>query len=580
MREKKYANVVSDVEIANESESADKLSMTRELKFKDLQMKIDEEIGDSLINEELKENDDNSDDISLSKNDNKYCVDGQPNSKKVDDDIYLTTSFKPFKKRFKLRKVFKIMFEFMLVIVVLLSLYFLAFLPLYNKYLSSKPQAIFNNTVDSIGNGLVKLIEDNVVDDDKLYFDINFKINSNYDELYYLSNYNYGYQISVEPKLKTFNEYIYLNDGDSSYGINYFEKDSRAYLNYSTSENILDMGELDSDATEEERYYNDILEMLKESKTNKSDLIYYIEKNVDIIKRIYELADIAVSNDELEINGEIIKVKRNSWSFDNVSLEKALKMYEDFILDDEKLLDISAEFNGMTIDEYKEYLGNMENQIEEEHNECINIYTIKGNKFVGLDEEENGFRLFYFYIYNGDFEMYLNFTENEECLNGKDCVLDNQRVISMNGLNNDSYTEVDIKYNNDKIGTLNVRDFTYDKINIEYDFSYDDNNFKGDLLVYKNENYVYDIDLSYRCDAKYIDAIIKVSMHGDSKDLFENRNIIDASDKNIDDETNDFLNKLNELGLGDGYITWSDFLSTFFNSLVLDDEFDNNFQVA
>lgn len=580
MREKKYANVVSDVEIANESESADKLSMTRELKFKDLQMKIDEEIGDSLINEELKENDDNSDNISLSKNDNKYCVDGQPNSKKVDDDIYLTTSFKPFKKRFKLRKVFKIMFEFMLVIVVLLSLYFLAFLPLYNKYLSSKPQAIFNNTVDSIGNGLVKLIEDNVVDDDKLYFDINFKINSNYDELYYLSNYNYGYQISVEPKLKTFNEYIYLNDGDSSYGINYFEKDSRAYLNYSTSENILDMGELDSDATEEERYYNDILEMLKESKTNKSDLIYYIEKNVDIIKRIYELADIAVSNDELEINGEIIKVKRNSWSFDNVSLEKALKMYEDFILDDEKLLDISAEFNGMTIDEYKEYLGNMENQIEEEHNECINIYTIKGNKFVGLDEEENGFRLFYFYIYNGDFEMYLNFTENEECLNGKDCVLDNQRVISMNGVNNDSYTEVDIKYNNDKIGTLNVRDFTYDKINIEYDFSYDDNNFKGDLLVYKNENYVYDIDLSYRCDAKYIDAIIKVSMHGDSKDLFENRNIIDASDKNIDDETNDFLNKLNELGLGDGYITWSDFLSTFFNSLVLDDEFDNNFQVA
>lgn len=580
MREKKYANVVSDVEIANESESADKLSMTRELKFKDLQMKIDEEIGDSLINEELKENDDNSDNISLSKNDNKYCVDGQPNSKKVDDDIYLTTSFKPFKKRFKLRKVFKIMFEFMLVIVVLLSLYFLAFLPLYNKYLSSKPQAIFNNTVDSIGNGLVKLIEDNVVDDDKLYFDINFKINSNYDELYYLSNYNYGYQISVEPKLKTFNEYIYLNDGDSSYGINYFEKDSRAYLNYSTSENILDMGELDSDATEEERYYNDILEMLKESKTNKSDLIYYIEKNVDIIKRIYELADITVSNDELEINGEIIKVKRNSWSFDNVSLEKALKMYEDFILDDEKLLDISAEFNGMTIDEYKEYLGNMKNQIEEEHNECINIYTIKGNKFVGLDEEENGFRLFYFYIYNGDFEMYLNFTEDEECLNGKDCVLDNQRVISMNGVNNDSYTEVDIKYNNDKIGTLNVRDFTYDKINIEYDFSYDDNNFKGDLLVYKNENYVYDIDLSYRCDAKYIDAIIKVSMHGDSKDLFENRNIIDASDKNIDDETNDFLNKLNELGLGDGYITWSDFLSTFFNSLVLDDEFDNNFQVA
>ena len=141
MREKKYANVLNDdFSVIEESKIADneeKLSMTRELKFKDLQESIDNsrskenivngatDLGDTeevvLSIKDYNEIRDNEKDIEDELNDEK--------KKENNEDIYLTTSFKPFKKRFKLRKVFKFIFMLLLIVLIFVSLFFFIILP-------------------------------------------------------------------------------------------------------------------------------------------------------------------------------------------------------------------------------------------------------------------------------------------------------------------------------------------------------------------------------------------------------------------------------------------------------------------
>ena len=111
MREKKFANILDDYpeEVVEEikEETQEKLSMTRELKFKELQDKIDEEDIVSSVTEEVKlEEIDTPEEtitLELSKKELKQKAKEEKKERKaMQEDLYLTSSFKPLRKRFKL----------------------------------------------------------------------------------------------------------------------------------------------------------------------------------------------------------------------------------------------------------------------------------------------------------------------------------------------------------------------------------------------------------------------------------------------------------------------------------------------
>ena len=283
MREQKYADVLKKYEEEMKTvgeaedetfikETSESLSMTRELKFKDLQKQIDDEyfeeieveettdngnteevkIKEEVIEDKSKEDKINEAEIKEEKaevKEDKNKV--RQDNKNIDDDLYLTTSFKPLKKRFKLRKVFKVIFIILFVVLLFGCLGYFVVRPLYNKYLQSKPQAILETVIDKTSEKIVSVLDANIVDDTKYYFDVNFRLNSNIDDLYYLTNSNYGFRMGVDPDNKLYDEMVYIKDGQDIYGLNYFEKNNKAYMKFSNSTNILDLG----DVEEDDEYY-------------------------------------------------------------------------------------------------------------------------------------------------------------------------------------------------------------------------------------------------------------------------------------------------------------------------------------
>lgn len=596
MREQKYADVLKKYEEEMKTvgeaedetfikETSESLSMTRELKFKDLQKQIDDEyfkeieveettdngnteevkIKEEVIEDKTKENKFNEAEIKEEKaevKEDKNKV-GQDN-KNIDDDLYLTTSFKPLKKRFKLRKVFKVIFIILFVVLLFGCLGYFVVRPLYNKYLQSKPQAILETVIDKTSEKIVSVLDANIVDDTKYYFDVNFRLNSNIDDLYYLTDSNYGFRMGVDPDNKLYDEMVYIKDGQDIYGLNYFEKNNKAYMKFSNSTNILDLG----DVEEDDEYYNEIAYSLEETLVSKENLLYYIEKHTAIFKELLLLTDISSTDDELVINGETIKVVRNTAKIDALAMEKINKRYAELLKEDTKLLEIAAEEEGMTVEEYESYLSETKD-IDEDYEENINVYTVKGNKFVGIDFELNGFRYFYYYEDNGNFDFYYNDTSDEECLTGGDCVVDNQKILSMAGVKKETVTEVEVKYNNLKIATLNVKEFSEEKIEFDYEIEYEEQKIKGDILIYfEKDNHVYNIDLSCKVGSEYLDLTMYLGLATDEElASFSEQDVLTYTDSLYEKESVAFFDKMDSLGLSEPYVIWNEFLSAMMSSL-------------
>lgn len=594
MREQKYADVLKKyeeelktIEEAEdetfERETEEKLSMTRELKFQELQKHIDDTFLEEI---EVEDTDDMGDTSPVDqeaieqkfldfvenpsqKEETKVPSEKEEvpttapmdetttSSPKKEEDIYLTTSFQPFRKRFRFKKAFKVLLTLLVLCGVLVALGYFVFLPLYHKYVDSKPKMIFDHTIDSVSEGLVRFIDDHVVSSDLFYFDINFKLNSNVDNLSYLSDSRYGFRFGVDPTDKNCEGAFYIKDGHNEYGLHTLERDGKSYLKFSTSDTYLDLGE----TSDSEDVYSSFASILEDISVNKDDLIYYIEKHASIFKELVDASLIQTSKDEMVIDGNTIAVTRNSFVLDAKAYEKVQKRYIELLKEDEKLLKIAASLEDLSVSDYEEYLDDSIEEIEDDYKWCINIYTIKGNQFVGIDEEINGFRDFYYYNVAGDFEVYMNLTEDEDCLQGNDCVVTNQDIINLVGKKKDTYTEVQVKYNDQEVALLQVKSFAKEKIEFDYEISYEDIKFKGDFLLYV-EQHSYNIAFSYKEGADYANFDLYLDFNSPEEfAVVKQENVISYSDRLYEKEWDAFICELDEVGLADSYNFWFEFLS-------------------
>lgn len=538
MREQKYKDIMN----TEEEKIEETLSMTRELKFKDIQEQLDED-------KPLKSNQ-----KKTSKN-NEGAKNTKPVNSSDYEDIYLTTSFKPLKKRIKLKKVFKIVFIFILLAGITGSFVYFIGLPMYKKYNDSKPKIIFNHTVDFLSNKLTSVVENVYYEKDTIYSDINFNLDSNMESLKILKDYTYGYQIGINPHEKIYEDIAYVKDQNEKHGFHYIEKENNAYIHLSNSENYLNLGKTEED----DEFYNFYKKYLKDLSVDKEESIYVIRKELDIFKEILEPNLITSNKDELEILDETKKVTRNSFTVDKKEATRLNKKYYELVSRDDKLVEILAKMDSQTKEEYlKELEEKLKDDYEEDYKFIINIYTMNGTEFVGFDIEENGFRRIYFYKNKENFSFYANFTKDKECLKGNDCVASNRKIIELTGRKKEDSTEVEVKYNNITYATLKMHSFNKEKISFDYDLKIKDYNLKGDFTLNLNlEKKEYNIDFAIKRNETYARLKLFIGLKGNEQfGRIDEDKVLKYTEETFEKEWNDFGNYLEEKELAEGYVFW------------------------
>lgn len=584
----------------------EKLSMTRELKFKELQEKIDEEESEKLVEEAIlkskkkvskkdtSELEKEIDDLlevetkkvkkkKISKEEVEQELEELLGEKKktkkkkevdkdekedikiskvnVDDDLYLTSSFKPFKKRFKLRKVFTFLFKLIFTVLVLGAFVYFILLPIYKMINDSKPKAIFDGAIDYVQEKIDYVFNDSNVRN-SFFFETEVNIESNMKDLNKLSDITFILNGGVDINSKLYDIGIYVENSKDKYGHRIVEKDGINYTNYSTSENYI-KGLVDTgDKTFFERYQSYMKDV------NSNDYKYYTKKITDTLKELIKEEDLIATREEIEIDGVSSTVVRNSFRLDKKRLEQFNKDMNKILLEDEKFIEIQAKLTDSSIEEVEDTY-KVVKEYEKDYVLTFNIYTVKGNKFAGFDIEENGFRNIYYYNVDNKFELHLNISNSKECRNGGECKDSDRTVIDFIGTKKDNVTVIDLYHNNEDIGSLTFYEFNEDKIVFDYNLLLGDTKYEGDVsILFDDKKQTIDIEVGLELEEEYV--TVKSSLDYDlnaTVGVFDESKILNKDDDTLSDELLTFTNKLKEEKVDTAYQMYQ-YVFTFLGNIL------------
>ena len=567
-----------------ELEIEKKLSMTRELKFKELQEKIDEEESDRIVEEAIKKSKKAKRNITsdlekeidellevetkkkrkikpienveeelpeLLEDNKKVKKTSKSKDKKEDnddvkitkitpeEDLYLTSSFKPLKSKMNVIKILKFIFKLVFIVCLLgLFIYFIL-LPIYKMVEDSKPKAVFDNTLDYIQKQVSMLTADELLNDKDIYsVEMSFGLDTNIKDLEFLKDYSYTLSTKYDVIKNKSQTDVYVSGEDNKkYGITYIEKDNMSYSKYTTSDIFL----------------KEDLVLEEDSVVSLSDYNYYVSKIITVLKEVIKEEDLVASREELEIDGFTTRVIRNSLELNKDKIIEYEKEISKRLLKDEEFLKIESLINKVSLEETKESYKE-ERTYEDDYILTINIYTTKGTQVVGFDIEKNGFRNIYFYRYDKKFEGHLNMTTDEECLNGGDCVASSRMVIDIIGTTKNNTTKVDIILNDEDIGYINIKEFSDKKISLDYNIIISDIRFQGDLYYeYIEKDNKYDVSFSLEFDDEYlrINAGLAFDFKEFEIEYIDPSKVYDYTDKLFDQETDKFYDIAKQAGVED-----------------------------
>lgn len=577
MREKKFANILEEdtdvkevIEELSEIESIEamenKLSMTRELKFKEIQDFIDNgEVEEKEIDKvELDEKfqtfiSENGSSVNLPLVFDDDVEDTIDEENKKNEDIYLTSSFKPLKSRIKVSKFFKFLFSLLFICTILCAFVYYICFPLYKKIMGSKPEMVFENTIKYVFSEIEHAYGDNIIDSDIYYSDIKLLLNSNIDGLSQYKNVTLGYKYGVDNKINKSSNYIYVGDNTNYYGINYLKYGNDKYTKYSNSQNYLKVN-----ASNQKFFYNDLANIINDmSVVTKEEFIYSLQKEKNILLSLIEKDFISASNDELEIGNETLKVIRNSYKLEGYELKQKIKKIREEILADDKLITILQKYNSsLKYDFIQSQLKSLEDNVSKDDKLVFNLYTINGNKLVGFDIEYNGFVNYYFYYNKDNLEAHFNFSKKRECSDGKECVLTDKKVIDLSGNKFANQFLLNVDYNDKKILELSVSELNFNKMDFDYKLFFDDKKIFGDVFFLLNPaEKNYNLNVTYNHENENININVNLDRGVDfSFDSILEENVLENNQSNISKEYNDFIIITDEIGLTESFNFWQNFI--------------------
>lgn len=611
MREKKYAKVLEEYEEKlkkyrtieeaeeelEESENEEKLSATRELKFKELQEAIDNEAADDAVDEDIADEDEVSNtaevnldtsEIDMSIEDeldedplekiNEISIDYDEEDEKDEkessekkkevkedkddeikiekvsgksdlDDLYLTTSFKPFRKRFKFSSFFVKLIVFLIILGGLFVLGYFVIYPALDKYVFNTPRRVFESTIDYIAETVSNDVS--IYQDDMNTYSLGIKLDVDTDikGLELLSEYDYNINMGMDFKRNIMAYDFYISKGDDIAGYEAYFENKHSYMKLLPSEQYMYLGEDKNEMGD----WDFVQSLTYLQLLFGEDFKYAVNKEAEIYKELLDDNYLSKEKDEITIDGKTVKVNRNTFKLDQKVAIELEKKYYKLVREDKRLLEYLAALNDMTSSDYEDYIDNLtiDSNYDKDFAASYNIYTIKGNEVIGFDYEENGFRMIYYYRNGNEFEFYINLTEDTECISGGDCIDSNKMVIQLLGEEKDNETEVTIKYNNHNVGTIYIKESNDNKLYLEYEISYQGFSADGSLLLSKADT-KETMEFKLNTTDYYINVKIdsESTVNANIKEL-KDYGYLEYSDKVAEEQLKAYLDQFDEIGFGD-----------------------------
>jgi len=596
MREEKYAHVLDDDwnnRKQKDESKEEELSITREIKFQNVQDENEEETEEKkYLTRQIKYQklQDNIDQNRVKKDFGFKDRDIEKTKPQVinDDDLYLTTSFKPLKKRFRLKKVFKVIFVLIFLVCLGGAFYFFIAKPVYNKLMQMMPEEIFHSSINTVRDYAITFLEDDLMINDKEYFDMQIGVDSNLENLDVLNNQKFGFTFGVDATSKKYEFGTYVLKSNNKYGYSVMTDDTYAYLNFWGIDTILKLDTEEYDMSEDlQEYYSDVQdEFANIVYLTQEDKEYLVNKIALELNNLITRDNVKVEKDELTIMGNTKSVVRNTLSFDKDSMEKFEEELYGNLKNDTKFVEILANFLGIETNEIGEYLkvGSYADSFKLE----FNIYTIKGTEFVGFDIVSDGFRSFYYYVDGDNFNLHINLTSKENlCEEGKDCTLDTQSVYDFMGSVEDNHKKIVVTRNGLDFATIILREFSKNKIDFDIEYletvedteeddkeeDTSDDEEKEKIVITVNIDMQVGIlagEVTFKNEERneYFKIDLDMETSG-SKDIavIDEEKVVLYSGQNDDKILDDFASELEEQGVDELFWAWDDYVDLFFTYL-------------
>ena len=394
-----------------------------------------------------------------------------------DDDLYLTKSFKPIKKKKRLKRSIVRFFKILIILGVIGLIGWVVGTKIYGMYLSTRPVNIYKTAILETGKTVNSFIN-SIPSLDNGMFEMQFKTNmKSYD---FLNNTMVGYGYSDNEE--GYEDYIYYIDGNyERNGLHTLVKNNKVYKKYDVSDVVY------SSKLEE----NMMRDILQETDIDMDIITDVIEGNSKVISSILKEDDIEVSSEELDINGITVNVRCNTM----VLSDSLVDRYLDELYKNKVLVNKMSKLFDKDSDVLRRYLeGKISKYVDDLK---FNLYVTDKYDFVGFDYELDGFREMYYYQYKDNKDI--NVKLSDEINLGVD-VKDK---------------DVNVLVDNESMFNLVIKEFEKNVINLQYKNS--DSTVSMDILIKKD-----DIVIEYKNDnGKFMDVVIK---------LFDYEKVIDIND--------------------------------------------------
>ena len=394
-----------------------------------------------------------------------------------DDDLYLTKSFKPIKKKKRLKRNIVRFFKILIILGVIGLIGWVVGTKIYGMYLSTRPVNIYKTAILETGKTVNSFIN-SIPSLDNGMFEMQFKTNmKSYD---FLNNTMVGYGYSDNEE--GYEDYIYYIDGNyERNGLHTLVKNNKVYKKYDVSDVVY------SSKLEE----NMMRDILQETDIDMDIITDVIEGNSKVISSILKEDDIEVSSEELDINGITVNVRCNTM----VLSDSLVDRYLDELYKNKVLVNKMSKLFDKDSDVLRRYLeGKISKYVDDLK---FNLYVTDKYDFVGFDYELDGFREMYYYQY-----------KDNKNINAK---LSDEINLGVDVKDKD----VNVLVDNESMFNLVIKEFEKNVINLQYKNS--DSTVSMDILIKKD-----DIVIEYKNDnGKFMDVVIK---------LFDYEKVIDIND--------------------------------------------------
>ncbi len=582
-RAEKYANVIDEYE-DKLKKAEEKLSVTRELKFSELQKEIDntvtiadyeemdnlnnsgsknsvtdtseiqvEDVPDSFdtneidvpeedtleivkthpVNERKKEKKEDTKDIKIidEPTEELIAVDGEE-SDKDEDDLYLTKSINPIrKKKVRLKKTIKILIILFILLILGLVGYFKLIKPFYLSIVNSDPRKVFENGLDYISDEAKKTLNQYADDRGVFLLNINTKIDSNINGFSHDDSTSYNVLYGYDPLNKRLLSSVSVSRGDE-FNNSFLLENDMVYQKLSSYDSYIKLDKYTNVLAQNNFYLNnkDAFEKMQKY-ISPTEYLYYINNTISIYKSFFEDGMFTKENYKIERKGKSINVVKNTLTFNNDQLVKINDEINEKKENDvkyKKVADVYGDF--LTFDSGNKKV-------------VINIYTKFNNKVVGYDIEEDGFTTSFYYKLKDDgtsYDAYFKFNGDKYDVSRREA-------------------KVEIKVNSSEVvALLNIKEDSEEKLVFDFEVTKNDNKYEGslDLSIDKSaKKYVFDYKV--KNGDKYFNAVGNINYKVNKNEI--SVDLTGAVDPPISDYNNkvvDFKNSFSTDDLYQKYDSW------------------------